>query len=88
VDACELLSLPVSKGPAEEGLTPSPVVCPVGVCHPLSPAGPYFEPPGVTYIERRWTLDGYDLPDSPWKNRCPVKEYGRERDVELYGSTS
>jgi hypothetical protein len=31
VDPRELLPLPVSEGPAEEGLTPSPIVCPTGL---------------------------------------------------------
>jgi hypothetical protein len=31
VDPRELLPLPVSEGPAEEGLTPSPVVYPAGL---------------------------------------------------------
>jgi hypothetical protein len=43
-----------------------------------------YEEPHVLYIGWRWTLGGYDLPDSPWKNPFTVKEYGREKVVALY----
>jgi hypothetical protein len=43
-----------------------------------------FKDPNVVYIGRRWTMGGYNLPDSPWKNPYTVKRYGREVAVELY----
>jgi len=46
--------------------------------------GEPYEEPHVVYIGRRWTLGGYDLPASPWKNPYPVKRHGREGAVDLY----
>jgi hypothetical protein len=46
--------------------------------------GEPYEEPYVAYIGRRWTLGGYNLPDSPWKNPYTVKRYGREAAVEHY----
>jgi hypothetical protein len=41
-------------------------------------------PPGVAYIGRRFTMGGYRLPDTPWRNEHRVKGCGREEAVALY----
>ena len=41
-------------------------------------------PEHIVYIGRRWTMGGYNLPDSPWKNRYTVTRYGREEAVARY----
>jgi uncharacterized protein DUF4326 len=46
--------------------------------------GEPYEEPHVAYIGRRWTMGGYNLPASPWRNPYTVKRYGRERAVALY----
>jgi hypothetical protein len=44
-----------------------------------------FKDPSIVYIGRRWTLAGYDLPDSPWRNPFEIGKDGtREEVIEKY----
>lgn len=36
------------------------------------------------YIGRRWTMGGWDLPESKWANPFRVKEYGRDEALRRY----
>jgi hypothetical protein len=41
-------------------------------------------PEGTVYIGRRFTMGGYDLPDTLWGNPYKVRQHGRGRSVALY----
>lgn len=36
------------------------------------------------YIGRRWTMGGWNLPESKWANPFPVKKYGRDDALRRY----
>lgn len=36
------------------------------------------------YVGRRWTLGGWDLPESKWQNPFKVSEYGRDLALKKY----
>jgi hypothetical protein len=36
------------------------------------------------YIGRRWTMGGWNLPESKWANPYPVKKYGRDEALRRY----
>jgi hypothetical protein len=36
------------------------------------------------YMGRRWTMGGWDLPQSIWANKFKVKTYGREECIKKY----
>ena len=43
-----------------------------------------FKDSDVLYIGRTWTMGGYSLKGSDWRNPYSVKKYGREEAVRLY----
>lgn len=43
-----------------------------------------FKDSDVVYIGRTWTMGGYSLKGSDWRNPYSVKKYGREEAVRLY----
>jgi hypothetical protein len=65
VDPRELLPLPVSEGPAEEGPTPSPVVCPAGLSSTCTSWGPFTKVAPHDRSNSNWLEDDKDPGEPP-----------------------